>query len=181
MDEKTILYDSDEAASYKTGLEGWVNSSGNFWGKNEHMARWSGCTHKKCECGNVHSKNWICCKNCSEKKATERFKEFEKEKWNGIDPICVYNSDIYFFHGLDELEEYCAAEELKKEDLLLCFCEGLTLPSFDIFELLEDYLCDEHTIYDLPVDAVDAVDALNEALKDAKPLTWHQVDKAVIL
>ena len=50
-DSKEIRYDSAEAATYKTGLAGWVSCTGNFWGEDEHMARWTGCTHQSCACG----------------------------------------------------------------------------------------------------------------------------------
>ncbi len=44
---KVVMMDSDEAASIQT-LTGWVDRQGRFWGDNEHQARWSGSTHRKC-------------------------------------------------------------------------------------------------------------------------------------
>lgn len=52
-EEKIIMYDTPAAAMYRTGIEGWVSSDGHFFGKGEraeHLARYSGSTHHKCEC-----------------------------------------------------------------------------------------------------------------------------------
>jgi len=46
--EKIVPYDSAEAASIQT-VTGWVSRSGRFWGNDEHMARYDGCTHRKCD------------------------------------------------------------------------------------------------------------------------------------
>ena len=53
--EKIVMYDSPEAATYRTDIKGWVSRDGHFYGDNgpsaEHGARWSGCTHMNCKCG----------------------------------------------------------------------------------------------------------------------------------
>lgn len=46
-EKKIIPYDSPEAASFKT-VTGWVSSDGIFCGNDEHVARYRGCTHIKC-------------------------------------------------------------------------------------------------------------------------------------
>ena len=67
--KKVIMFDSDEAAQYKTNLSGWVSRDNHFFGEDEHMARYVGCTHRKCEdCGEPTEKGWLVCDNCREKR-----------------------------------------------------------------------------------------------------------------
>lgn len=180
MGKEQILYDDDKAATYKTNIEGWVNSHGHFWGKDEHMARWSGCTDLKCkQCGTIHNKSWTLCEKCRDKKQHDKYYEYDLVEWDGESPVCIHDTDIYFFGGIEEVEDYCVYHDVKIEELQLLHCEANTLPDFDIMDLLEDYLCEEHTVDDLPVGAVDAVEDLNESLKNSKPLTWIPVSKAV--
>ncbi|WP_244858805.1 hypothetical protein [Pseudomonas sp. B2021] len=47
-EEKVVMYEPPQAASIQT-VTGWVGADGRFWGKDEHMARWCGATHRHCE------------------------------------------------------------------------------------------------------------------------------------
>jgi hypothetical protein len=81
--QEMVLYDSPEAAQFVTGISGWVNRHGMFYGNGkdaEDMARWSGCTHKKCECGNIMEKRWTMCDVCRERNSIERYKDRERKK-----------------------------------------------------------------------------------------------------
>lgn len=44
---KVVMYESTEAASIEA-VTGWVDPHGRFWGKDEHMARYCGSTHRHC-------------------------------------------------------------------------------------------------------------------------------------
>ena len=82
---KIILYDSDEAAKFVTGISGWVDRRGVFFGDShdsEDVARYSGCTHRCCSCGNVMEKYHTKCAVCREREATERYKKREKKDWD---------------------------------------------------------------------------------------------------
>ena len=82
--KEQINYDDPKAARYVKNIEGWVDINGRFFGNNpdsEHMARWSSCTHIKCECGNLVTKGWTKCQECRLKSEIEKynslpFKEF---------------------------------------------------------------------------------------------------------
>jgi len=50
-EEKIILYDSDEAAT-KVQIWAWKDSKGRYH-LNENTARYSGSTHRKCDCGEL--------------------------------------------------------------------------------------------------------------------------------
>lgn len=171
-EQKIIMYDSPEAATYKTGLEGWVTTSGQFsgqyWGKDEHMARWSGCTHTVCQCGNVHPKVSTLCDSCRAKKDAERFDAMPVVEWDEVTPVVVFNDDRYFF-DLESVLDYMADLE-PNSDLRLCLCGPIRL-----HYVSEDNWCD-----DLPEDgelpdAVQAkLDELNAAIKEAGPVSWTE-------
>ena len=59
-----VIFNSAEAATYKTDLKGWVSRDGMYFGENERTARWSGCTHMTCVCGAVHEKGRTVCRSC---------------------------------------------------------------------------------------------------------------------
>jgi hypothetical protein len=63
-DEKVIMYDSQEAATHRTDISGWVSRDGGFYADNEHLARWAGCTHMTCECGKPYIKGKVRCDEC---------------------------------------------------------------------------------------------------------------------
>ena len=44
-----IMEESPEAAEYRTDISGWVSCNGNYYGKDERMARYDGATHKEWE------------------------------------------------------------------------------------------------------------------------------------
>ena len=52
-DNKEIILDtSDKAATYCTGLTGWVSRDGYYFGDNkdsENMAKYKGSTHRSCK------------------------------------------------------------------------------------------------------------------------------------
>jgi len=176
-----IMYDSDKAAIFEERtIKGWwsVKSSAagksRFWDKDERMARWDGCTHKKCECGEVHSKRWTCCKKCRDKKKRERFNKLPVIEWDGITPICSYDDDRFFFYESD-LIEYCQEHNCKPDDLMLVICEPIYPSQIDT-----DYWCDElGEDEEMPSDILEALDSLNEIISTADPLSWQQGEKRI--
>jgi hypothetical protein len=122
-EKKIIMYDSPEAASIQT-LTGWVSGpnggyKSHYWGEDEHQARWSGCTHIKCECGKVREKAYTCCEDCRNKNDRERHLKLPFKEWDGKEPVTEAFGDRYFFN-LEDLEEYMAENEIEEIDLLIC-------------------------------------------------------------
>jgi hypothetical protein len=76
-DEPVIFPQSPQAATFRTELEGWVSRHGIFYGDNEYAARFNGCTHGICACGQLREKNYASCKAC--RQATEDAK-FDKRR-----------------------------------------------------------------------------------------------------
>src|ERR1035441_3784975 len=94
MEPKIVLYDSPEAATFQTGLSGWVSRTGRWWGNDEHMARWEGCTHKKCACGEITEKGY--CKACRDKKDDEKFWARPRVEWDGKAMLYSEWNDKYY-------------------------------------------------------------------------------------
>jgi hypothetical protein len=171
--EKVVMYDSPDAASYQTGISGWVSRDGFIWRDDEHMARWSGCTHRTCEvCGTVYRKNaW--CDTCREKRMAEQFASYPVEKWDGETPCCVFDSDIYFFDE-DSLLDYIAENESETE-LRICKCKPVYLSPIN-----EDNWCDDlPEDGELPDEVVTALESLNKAISESGPVSWWE-DKIAI-
>ena len=167
QDTKQILNTSDEAAKFVTNLEGWVDRLGRFWGKDERMARWAGCTHIVCpDCGNPTPKGYTICKGCREKKAVERYEAKERKQWDRETPLYSEFADEYFFSE-DSLNDYLEFGETKQA-LRLVICEPIYLKEID-----EDYFCDElPEDGELPENVFSALEELNKIIRGQKPVSW---------
>lgn len=170
-----ILYDSKEAAQQKT-VTGWVSSTGQYWGDNEHMARWSGCTHLKCECGNEHSRSWTICETCREINRCEKFEALEKRVWDGEIPLCLDDGDEYFFDE-ESLIDYAEENEISISDLQLRICEPIAMQTIDESSLLDDL----HEDAELPDKIASMVDALNKEIMSLGPQSWTPSKYAAIV
>ena len=164
-----VLYSSDNAAKFVTGIEGWVDRQGRFWGKDEHMARYAGCTHIGCkDCGKpIPVRGYTICGECRNKKSIEKYNAMPRMAWDGVTPIYSEAADEYFFgeDGLrDHIEEYgCSIESLR-----LVICEPNCFREID-----SDYFCDElPEDGELPDDLTEALNALNEVIRSLPPASW---------
>ena len=176
-EDNIILYNSDEVASHRTGLSGWVDRHGRYWGNDEHMARWSGCTHRECSCGNIYEKAWIKCPKCIEKDKKEKYDSYEEIDWDGETPLYSHKCDEYFFDEeslfeyVDEYQDEC--DYLSFKDMQLVICKPNYLREID-----SEYFCD-----DLPEDGeldnemLEAIDKLNEIIKKQPPVSWRPGNK----
>jgi len=148
-----ILNTDDKAAKQVSGISGWVDRHGRFWGDDERMARWSGSTHKACDtCGEIHERNSYC-RPCHERGRDEKYHALEKREWDGECALYSDSHDQYFFDE-DGLRDYLIDHECTVGDLQLCLCRPVKLRELD-----SDYFCD-----DLPED-VDVPDGIMEALE----------------
>lgn len=182
-EENIIMYDSPEAAKLKTGIKGWVSGAGYFYGNEEHLARWNGCTHLKCkECGTPHRKSYTICKKCRDKKQELKEKEvygsMEVVVWNEDVPVCSCGSDNYF-NSWDEIYSHCDEFECSVRSLRLVICEGIALPEIDINDHFCDAMHEDQCSDDIDQDILDAADELNRLIKKARPMVYHEGDKAI--
>lgn len=166
------MYDSDEAATHKTNISGWVTGGGLYYGKDEHIARWAGCTHIRCECGRIREKSYTICEDCRRKKSNERYAALPFVEWDGVTPLTLWDDDQYFF-GEDDIAEYCEDNEIKSADLLLVICDPVYLSP-----LHEDYWSDSLPEEgELPPAIQKLVKELNDAIKKEGPACWKQGKK----
>ena|SRR5688572_22693209 len=164
------MYDSPEAAMYRTGIEGWVSSDGRFFGKGgraEEAARYAGCTHRKCECGGVAEKSYIRCENCRIKAANELYEKMPYREWNGKDPICLYDGEEFFFDE-DSLIEYLYDNELNGSDVQLVLCQPMTYALIDG----ETIAGDSHEDWEPSKELAAKINEFNEFLKTLPPHSW---------
>lgn len=181
--DKIIMFDSDEAAKFVTGLSGWVDSKGFFFGDRERSevdARYSGCTHTLCEdCKNPCRKGWLVCDSCRDKREAERYSKLDVVEWDGTTPVYSQTLDKYFF-GLEEVEDHLHDSETTGDNLRLVLCEPVFLSKIDT-----EYWCDdvpdvaEYGDYDFPENILKALDALNAAIGEHGPTSWNPGKKAV--
>lgn len=160
-ENEIVLYSDDTAAQIKT-VTGWVSRDGRFWGNDEHMARYSGCTHRKCECGNVIERGYIKCGSCSNKENEVRYFKMPFKVWDGNSAVYCETCEHYFFNE-DELVEYCEENNILLLDLRLVICEENYFNEVD-YEYWNDILPDDSD-GDLPKELEDALAALNSVIK----------------
>lgn len=181
MSEKqVVMYNSEEAAKFVTGISGWVSRDGHFFGnhkESEGMARYAGCTHIACEdCGSPVEKGWVRCETCREKKLDESFSKKQRVIWDGTTPIVIYDSDTYFFSE-DDLFEYCEENEIELSSLRLMLCKPIYLP-----ELCESFYEDDlPEDGELPEDIKDAMEEFNKVVRvcNKNPISWEVGEFAV--
>jgi hypothetical protein len=168
-DEEVVMYNAPEAAKFVTNISGWVSRHGQYWGSDEHMARWSGCTHKLCDCGKPMTKSYTACNECRAKNDVERYNAMPFKEWSD-EPLYSRSADEYFFNA-EDIYDYCENNECTPDSLQLVICEPRYAREIDPNE----YYCD-----DLPEDGeVDgeleaAFKELNEKIKAYDtPLSWH--------
>lgn len=169
-EEKIIMYDSPEAAEIKT-ITGWVSGGqggypSHYYGNDEHMARWAGCTHKRCECGNIHKKSYTCCEECQRKNQTERHMKLKFKEWDHNEPVTEAFGDRYFF-DLESLEEYMAENEIEEIDLLIC--EPVNYRHFEF----DDIASEAHEDWEPPAKLEEMVKELNKFIDTLPAHSWE--------
>lgn len=165
-----IMYDSDEAAQ-KVTLTGWRSRKGHFYGDNEHLARWDGCTHQICDCGAEMERGWTACYSCRDKKQLEKYEALPFKEWDGETPLTLHDDDEYFWEE-DGLLCYCEMNDLKPEDLRLVICEPNYAWQID-GDYYSDILPEDQTLGDCYPELAEAIGKVNELIRrEEKPLSW---------
>lgn len=175
--KKKIMYASDEAAQRVT-VSGWISGDGLFWPDGndpkfaEHHARWGGCTHLVCECGNEYEKNYTMCQSCRSKKSDERYQAMPFKEWEG-EPLCLYRDDTYFF-DMDSLIDW--AEEHEIEDLStiqLVICEPNHAWEIEGDEYYGDRLPEDTELSYVAPMLAEALEKVNKIIREQQEiLSW---------
>lgn len=160
MEKEIIVLDTSDEAAKKVTVTGWLSRDGIFWGNDERAARYSGCTHKRCECGNLMERHWLICETCRHKNARKKYMSLPFREWSG-EPVCTRDGSNYFFDE-DSLAEYCFENDLTEIELLFCE-ENKWRP------VCGDYWSDDmpsDSDGELPQELQDALDNLNNVIKN---------------
>ena len=174
MEEKIILDTDDEAAQWRTGIEGWVDRHGVFWGKSELRARWEGCTHVACKgCGAPIERSLSICRKCCLARERKTYLAMERKVWQG-DSVVYSLTHERFFADADELQEYLEDQNAVEDELNLVFCEPEHLRQVD-----KDYF-DIEEEDDLPAAVREALAKLNQAILESSPIAWVPGKYAVV-
>lgn len=167
--KKVIMFDSPEAAQLRT-VTGWVSSDGRFYGDDERIARYAGCTHRKCErCEAVIPKSQIICDSCRRKDMDAKYDALESKEWDGVTPLALFDDDTYFWEWSD-VEEYAEDHDCEVSDLRLVICYPVKPRPLSADEMFCDELAEDG---ESPDDVKDAVEALNQAIESAPPFSWY--------
>ena len=170
-EEKVVMYESPQAASIQT-VTGWVGADGRFWGKDEHMARWCGATHRQCEKNPDHPIHEIrfYCQQCHQESRRAKFAAMRVKEWSG-EPLVIFDSDQYFFDK-DSLRDFLIDSDIDLTDLQLCVCEPNMPREIDPSDVFSDDLPEDGEIRDQQL--VAAFELLNEMIRQSEPLSWTE-------
>lgn len=173
-----IMYDSPEAAQYRTDIKGWVSGNGRYCGDNgeqsEHMARHTGCTNKRCAtqgCDNIIRKDEVRCPKCRRKMQLENYMKLKQVPYTG-QPCFLFGSNQYF-HDESSIEDYLEdmGPVCRPDELLLTVCSPNYLTPVDS-SIWED-IFPEDSDGELPRDVAAALANLNKVIADQKhPISW---------
>jgi len=152
-----------------------------LFGDQEKLARYSSCTHKRCECDEVMAKYYSFCPKCRESKSKEGFFEKELVLWDGETPLYCEHYEEYFFHE-SEIDDFIAEyDERSQADLRLLLCESVPVPYIDE-DFYEELSNEDGEMVDIPQAVIEAMNNLNEvARKELSGSLWTPTDKRVDL
>lgn len=173
---KPIFPESAEAAKFVTGVSGWVDRHGGFFGNNEALARWSGSTHKHCDCGEVIEQRSYC-KACVRSREIEKYKNAQKIEWDHKTPLYSQRNDVYLLDASDLIGLMEELEVTDPEELELFVCEPKHLREIES-DHWADYLPDDG---DLPSEVADALEEFNAVIRKSEPVSWSPGKFAAIV
>ena len=157
-----ILFDSPEAAIYKTGLSGWVSRGGQYFGdgpRAEYDARYSGCTHVACKtCGEPTEKRWTKCKTCRSQDDLLRYESMPSAEWDG--KAVLYSETLGIFYDSPEQAREDLGEGKPLSALQLVICEPVYVTPIES-DYCADDLPDEG---ELPYAVYQAMQEFNKAV-----------------
>lgn len=178
-EEKIILNNSDEAA-FLTSMEVWVTPDGRVFNTNEEeLARYCGSTHHHCKNNPSHPivKNNSYCPVCYQEERDKKYGNMPKVQWDEKTPIVMLNEDRYFF-SKEALMDYCKETNSAPASLKLILCKPNFIPAFSLEEHCTDIMADDVCF---SPEIEDAVEKLNNLIREHSAISWEEGDVAVIV
>lgn len=161
-EEKVILATDENIVKFVENVSGWVDINGRFWGVNKDLAIYNSITHKKCECGELMTKNYTKCRKCIAKDDIERYNKLEFKEWDGKGLVYSKYAEQYFIDE-SEIGDYCVENEVKSEDMRFVLCDPCYIPELT-GEAWDDLLPEDVDCF--PNAVKKAMEAFNEAVKN---------------
>lgn len=165
-----IILDTDDRAAQLVTLTGWVSHGGNFFGSEEKLARYDGCTHRACtKCGAPAEKLYFTCSSCREVANLNRYADRPVMDWDGETPLFseALGKYIYDYEMLCDLLDIF--DQSSVDDLRLVICAPNFMPELDPSHW-DDHIPDDS---DLPDVIYEALQVFNEVIRDqTEPLSW---------
>lgn len=165
-----VMSDSPEAAKLVT-ITGWVSRNGTFYGNDERIARYAGCTHRPCEtegCGKPTEKMYIYCEDCRHKRDFAKYEAMPAAAWDGQQMIFADSHDEYFSDP-ESFFEHCESNDVEPADCRPILCVPSIARQVDP-DYWQDDMAEDG---ELPAELEAALDALNRVISDGKfVLSW---------
>lgn len=172
-EEKQILFDDPSSAIYFENIKGWVDINNRYFGDNEdseRLARFSSCTHTRCECGKLAKKGYIKCDECRELVEIEKYYNLEFKEYDGL---LVYSHLVdKYFNDSDEIDDYCLDEEIDPKDLRLVYCEPIYFKQIES-DYWSDLLPEDTDEYIIPNELQTALDNLNKVISGLPSISYY--------
>ena len=176
VETKPIFPESEEAAKFVTGISGWTDRSGLFWGADEKMARYSGSTHRHCDCGAVIEQRSYC-SACIRSREIEKYKNAQKIEWDKETPLYSQVHDKYLCNERELVEFMRECEVMSAEELELFICEPIRLS-----EIQSDHWADDlPEDCELPSEVEDALEDFNAVIRESRSTGWRPGKLAAIV
>jgi hypothetical protein len=141
----------------------------------KELAIYATITHDKCSCGNLMRRGRLYCDCCRLKKRNEDYKSKTHIEWDGVTPLVLFDSDVYFFSE-DEIYDYINNEELDKdqiEELQFMLCEPCHLREIDLgywSDVFPDNFDEDIHIPDF----MKKLNEFNEFISKHEPISWTE-------
>ncbi len=175
-EKKTCFLPEDFETAHTEVRSVWVDRHGHVF-LDERTARWSGATHVPCQgCQTpVEKGHAIRCAKCQERLEEMTWGTSMKAAWDGI--CLLYSEKLNLYFDTPE-EVWQHAERREQAEPIGIWAQifrlrlYLTEPNYASqidSDLWADDMAEDG---ELPSAMADAVDALNEAIKAAPPLSW---------
>ncbi len=177
MSDKPMFLNTASDAATRQTVTGWVSRTGRYWGDDERMARWDGCTHVECACGQPVEKSWLACQKCRDARDDAKWLAMPLVEWDGKTPFCTPDGDEYFFDE-ETFYDWCEDGCLTPSEVQLVLAEPTHYRQLDA-----DYWVDEMPEDgDLPDEIQAAVDALNKVIAGyGKASVWFAGKQRIVM
>jgi hypothetical protein len=143
--------------------------------RSKESAIYSLITHNKCECGNLMRRGHLKCESCRSKKREEVYNSMSFMEWDGVTPLVLFDSDIYFF-GEDDIYDYIYNEELDSDqidNLQLVICQPNHFNEIDLDYWGDIFPEDFDAERSIP-EFIKKLDEFNKFISEQEPISWSE-------